>query len=385
MADEAQAVVVEAVTDKSSLDTFIRTPWPIYAHDSNWVPPLVLERRDHLDQRKNPFFDHAEAALWVARRGQRVVGRISAQIDSAYLKLHQDATGHFGLLEAEDDAQVFQALTGTAEAWLRDRGMRRVRGPLSLSINDESGLLVDGFDTPPMIMMNHAPPYYGAQLEAIGYAKAKDLIAYIYDSFAPMPKVAASLVERVRQSPEVTLRPLRKKSYDAELHAILDIFNDAWANNWGFVPLGEAEMAHIAKEMKPLIREDLVCIAEIDGVPAAMAVSLPNLNEAIADLDGALLPFGWAKLLWRLKVGSLKTARVALMGIRQRLQQTPMGGAIAFAVIDTIRQTHMKSGIGQVELSWVLEDNTRMRHMIEAVGGQPYKTYRIYERDLTAE
>ena len=376
------ALRVEPVTDKADLDRFIRLPWRIYAGNPHWVPPLIVERRGHLDRRKNPFFDHAEVALWLARRGDAVVGRISAQVDRAYLDRHQDATGHFGMLEADDDPAVFATLFGVAEDWLHGHSMRRVRGPFSLSINDESGLLVDGFDSPPSLMMNYAPPYYGPGIEALGYAKAKDLIAYSYDSFEPMPALAAGLVERVRASPEVRLRPLRKDRYDAELRVILDIFNDAWTDNWGFVPFTEAEMAHVAKEMKPLIHADLVCIAELDGEPVAMAVSLPNLNEAIADLDGKLLPFGWAKLLWRLKVRSPGSARVALMGVRKKMQRTPVGGSIAFAVIDTIRENHMRQGVNLVELSWVLEDNHPMRRMIEAVGGRPDKTYRIYERGL---
>ncbi len=376
------ALQIEAVTDRAGLDRFIRVPWRIYRDDPYWVPPLIAERRGHLDRHKNPYFDHAEVAFWIARRGAAVVGRISAQVDRAYLDYHQDSTGQFGLLEADDDPAIFAALLGTAEDWLRTRSMRRVRGPFSLSINDESGLLIDGFDTPPSIMMNHAPPYYGARIEALGYTTAKDLVAYDYDSFEPMPAVAASLVKRIRKSPEVQLRPMRKKQYDEELRIILGIFNDAWADNWGFVPLSEAEVAHTAKELKPLIRGDLVCIAELDGAPVAMAVSLPNLNEAIADLDGKLLPFGWAKLLWRLKVRPPRSARVALMGVRRELQRTPVGGAIAFAVIDTIRESHMRQGVRQVELSWVLEDNHPMRRIIEAVGGRHYKTYRVYERDL---
>ncbi len=375
--------MIEPVIDRQGLDRFIRQPWSVYGDDRNWVPPLVIERRDHLSRDKNPFFDHAEVAMWVARRGGRDVGRVSAQIDRAYLDRHGDATGHFGLLEALDDPLVFRRLLETAEAWLRDRGMRRVRGPFSLSINDESGLLIDGFDTPPMIMMNHARPYYGSHLEALGYTKAKDLIAYDYDTFEDMPRAAASLVKRLRESPDVTLRPLRKKRYDEELHIILDIFNDAWSENWGFVPFDEAEIGHVAKELKPLIVADFVCIAELDGEAVAMAVCLPNLNEAIADINGALLPFGWAKLLWRLKSGAIKTSRVPLMGVRKRLHGTPIGGAVAFAVIDTIREAHMRRGIQRVELSWILEDNKPMRHMIEAVGGRPYKTFRIYERDLT--
>jgi hypothetical protein len=378
----AEDLRLEAVTDRASLNRFIRVPWPIYAEDPAWVPPLFEERRGHLDRTKNPYFKHADVQMWIARRDGRDVGRISAQIDHVYLERHGDATGHFGLLEAEDDPAVFAALLGTAEKWLRERGMRRILGPFSLSINDESGLLIDGFDTPPMIMMNHAPPYYGAHLAALGYVKAKDLIAYDYDSFEPMPPAAANLVERLRAMPNVRLRDSNDHDGKAELHIMLDIFNDAWSENWGFVPFQEEEILHAAKELEQLIDKDLVCIAELDGVPVAMGVSLPNLNEAIADLDGKLLPFGWAKLLWRLKTRSFTTARLALMGVRKHLHGTPMGGAFAFAVIDSLREAHRRRGVRRVELSWILEDNMAMRRIIEAVGGRPYKTFRIYERDL---
>ena len=373
---------VEAVRDAVGVDRFIRVPFALYADDPNWVPPLVIERRDHLNPRKNPYFNHAEAGFWLALRDGRPVGRISAQVDRARLERYDDATGHFGFVEAEDDGEAFAALFGAAEAWLRDRHMRRVLGPFSLSINDESGLLVDGFDTPPSIMMGHAPPYYAERIEAQGYTKAKDLVAYVYESHQRFPPGPAALVARARQSPNVTVRPLDKSRYRQDLHVILDIFNDAWSENWGFVPFSAAEIEHVAAALKPLIREEMVCIAEVDGEPSAMAVSLPNLNEAIADLGGALLPFGWAKLLWRLKFGRLRTARVALMGVRRRHHGTPLGMALAYTVVDAINRALRASGFERAELSWILEDNLPMRRIIDALGGRPYKTYRVYQKAL---
>lgn len=373
-------LTVERVAGRRDLDAFIRVPWPLYGDDPNWVPPLILERRQHLNRKANPFFRVAEVEMWLARRAGVPVGRISAQVNRAHLERHGDQTGHFGLLEATDDASVFGALFGAAENWLRERGMKRVKGPFSLSINDEAGLLVDGFDTPPYLMMGHAPPYYGPRVEEQGYAKAKDLIAYRYYTDTPAPRGVEAMLRRVHRTDSVVLRQLNKRRYDQDLGAIMEIFNDAWADNWGFVPFSEVEIRHVAKEMKPLVNENLVCIAELDGRPVAMAVSLLNLNEAIRDLDGRLLPFGWVKLLWRLKFGGVRSGRMALMGVRRELQGTPMGAALAFAVVETVRRA--PHGCTEGELSWILEDNLPMRHMIEIFGAHAYKTYRIYGKEL---
>lgn len=342
----------------------------------------MMERRDHLNPRANPYFDHAEVAYWLARRGGRAVGRISAQIDSNHLARHGDDCGQFGFIEAPDEGQVFAGLFNAAEDWLRERGMARVRGPFSLSINDEAGLLIDGFEHPPSMMMGHAPPYYAARVEAEGYVKAMDLFAYRYEAHQTFPPGPAAIVKRAQRGNRVKLRHLNKARYQADLDIILDIFNDAWSDNWGFVPFTAAEIKHVAKSMKPLIREKLVCIIEVDGEPAAMAVSLPNLNEAIADLKGALLPFGWAKLLWRLKVGPIRSARILLMGVRRQYHNSPLGSALAFTAVGAIYRELSAGGFQSAELSWVLESNLVMRRMIEACGARHYKTYRIYEKAL---
>ena len=387
----AGPLTIEPVTDAAGMERFLKMPWAVYrgdaeagdTYDPNWVPPLLLERREHLDPNKNPFFEHAEARFWLAQRAGRDIGRISAQIDRAHLERHGDGAGHFGFLDAVDDREVFAGLLGAAEDWLRAAGMERLRGPFSLSINDESGLLVEGFDSPPSMMMGHAKPYYRAHLEALGYGKAKDLICYDYQIEQQMPETVARFVERAKADPALRLRPFDMARYDGDLRDIIDIFNDAWSDNWGFVPMTEAEIRHFGKSLKPLVRPGFIAIAELRGEPVAMAVSLPNLNEAIADLNGRLLPFGWAKLLWRLKLSTTKSARVALMGVRKRYQSSPFGAALAFAVIDAIRAYHAAHGAKRAELSWILEDNGAMRRMIEMLGGRPYKTYRIYERALT--
>lgn len=375
-------LTVEPVARPAADNAFLRLPWAIYRDDPAWVPPLLLERREHLDPRKNPFFEAAEARFWLARRGGRPVGRISAQVNHAYLARHHDATGHFGMLEAEDDAEVFQALFATAEDWLRGQGMRRAVGPFNLSINEDCGLLVEGFQHSPSMLMGHARPYYGTQVEALGYRKVKDLICYHYDTSVGLPASATHILGKMAKSKSLKVRSLDMRRYHEDLAVIMEIFNDAWSDNWGFVPMSPSELRHMAKALKPIVRPESVAIAELDGVPAAMAIGLPNVNEAIADLDGRLLPFGWAKLLWRLKVKSPKSARMPLMGVRKAHHGSMMGAALAISVIEHVRLGQKALGVEDGELSWILEDNLPMRRMIEQFGGVAYKTFRMYERDL---
>ncbi len=376
------ALSVEEVVDPAALGAFLKMPAALYRDDPNWVPPLLFERRMHLDPRKNPFFRQAEVAYWLVRRDGRPVGRISAQVNRAHLARYRDATGHFGFLEAADDPEVFGLLLSTAEDWLRRRGMTRVLGPFTLSINDESGLLVAGFDRPPYLMMNHAPPYYAARLEAQGYAKAKDLIAYLCDADFELPRAARSLLAKASQDPSLRVRGIDMRRFRAEIATVVDIFNDAWSENWGFLPFTEAEVGHMAESIKPIITSGAVAIAEVEGEPAAMAVTLPNVNEAIRDLGGRLLPFGWLKLLWRLKVRGPSGVRMPLMGVRRRFHGTTLGGALGLMVIESVREYHRKRGVTEGELSWILEDNTPTRHLIETLGGRAYKTYRVYEKAL---
>ena len=382
MARDRAGVTVREVDGRADLKRFLNLPFDIYRDDPNWVAPLYAERLRHLDPRRNPYFHHAEAQFFLAERGGVVVGRISAQRDRLHLERHKDGAGHFGFLEAIEEKAVFAALIDAAAAWLAARGATRMRGPFSLSINDESGLLVDGFDRPPSVMMNHARPYYGPQLEALGFAKAKDLIAYDYDASKPMPQAMAALVDRALRNGRLDLRPLSKRHLDRDLAIIMDIFNDAWSDNWGFVPLTEAEIARLGQTLKALVGEDYVAIASWRGEPAAMAVSLPDVNRAIHDLCGRLLPFGWARLLWRVFARPPPAVRMPLMGVRKAYQHSAAGSTLALGVLARVREGHLKRGTTQAELSWILEDNLPMRRMIEALGGVAYKTYRIYERAL---
>jgi hypothetical protein len=369
---------VVVVSGRRAREHFIRLPWSIYRDDPAWVAPLLAERRHHLSPRR-PYFQHAVARFWLAYRDGEPVGRISAQIDRLHLERHGDDTGLFGMLEAENDPQTFQALLDAAEEWLGGHGLRRVLGPFNLSINEECGLLLEGFETPPMIMMGHARRYYDARIEEHGYEKAKDLLAYrITDFRSPdlMRRVVASAADHVR------VRPLRRSRLAEELQILHEIFDDAWAENWGFIPFTASEFDALGRTLRFLVRDDFVQIAEVEGVPSAMLLLLPNLNELIRDLDGRLLPFGWLRLLWRLKRGSPRTARVALMGVRKQYQRSPLGLALAFSMIEAVRRAGSRQGVEEVELSWILEDNTGMRNILAAIGSRLYKRYRIYQKML---
>jgi hypothetical protein len=381
-ASAPSAICIAPVEGRRMLEAFIRLPYRLYHDRPNYVAPLLMERRDTLRFDKNAFFEHAEAQYWLAYRGDRLVGRISAQIDQLYLDKYRNATGHFGMLDAEDDPAVFHALLTTAEDWLRARGMKRVLGPFNLSINQECGLLVEGFDRPAMIMMGFAKPYAAPRVEEQGYSKAKDLIAYDYDVRSTPPIRGEALLERTSEAHRVRVRSVDMARYHAELAVIMDIFNDAWSENWGAVPFTEAEITHMANGMRPLIRPDLIWIVEVDDVPACMVVCLPNLYESIADLKGKLLPFGWVRLLWRLKMTRPRTGRVLLMGLRTAWRRTLLGSALVLMVLESLRQGLAKERIDRVELSWVLEDNLPMRRVIESIGGTASKTYRIYEKSL---
>ncbi len=377
--DPPHALQISKVLSRNDQKVFIRLPWSIYSDDPAWVPPLLLERRMQLSP-KNPYFDHAEFCSWIAYRNGIPVGRISAQIDHLHIDRYRDDTGFFGMLEAEDDIRTFRSLLETAEKWLRQRGMKKICGPFNLSINQELGLLVDGFDTPPSLMMGHARPYYACLTENIGYEKEKDLLAYMIDANFEMTAAAKRILSRTGD--QIHIRNLQKSDFNRELGIIRDIFNDAWSNNWNFVPFTNSEFEHLGKDLKLLAEEDLVKVAEVDGQPAAFIVVLPNLNEVIQDLNGKLLPFGWLKLLWRLKVKYPKTARIPLMGVRCRYHGSLMGAALAFGIIGAVQKPAIKKGIKRVELSWILEDNMGMRNIIESISGTVYKTYRIYGKDL---
>ena len=378
----SEPIEIVPVQTKAQWRDFHHLPFKIYKGDPQWVAPLLLERQFHFQPKHNPYFQHARAAFFLAYRGGEPVGRVTAQIDQLHLERYNDATGHFGFIEAVDDAEVFGALLKAAEDWLRQNGMKRAIGPVSFSLWDQPGLLVEGFDTPPYVMMNHHRPYYAGHITSAGYQKAEDLIAYRYGPQASL-KSWDRLMARAMRGGEVTLRNIHMdKRFKDEVAMLLDIINDAWSDNWGYVRMTQAEIDELAGVLKLLLRPGDVAIAEYQGKPAAFTAIFPNLNEAIRDMNGRLFPFNWIKLLWRMKVKRPKTARMPMMGVRKSLQATPIGAALALSVIRSVREFNFSNGVEDSELSWILERNDRVRHVIEMVGGVPYKTYRIYEKPI---
>jgi hypothetical protein len=375
----AEPIRVLPVQTARDLRRFIKVPWQIYANEPNWIPPLLVEQR-HLLSKKNPFFQHARAQFWIAYRGTRPVGRISAQVDDLHIERYEDATGHFGLLEAVDDPEVFARLFAAAEAWLRAQGMERVIGPFNLSINGDIGLLVEGFDTPPMFLMSHGHPYYDARVIEQGYKKTKDVVAYLLDPTNTPPSVMLEAARRADSSGRIRIRPIRMARLREELAILSDVFNDAWSRNWNFVPFTPAEFDDLGSSLKLFVPPEFVQIAEVDGQPAAMIVIVPNVGECIRDLDGRLFPTGWMRLLWRLKRHGLRSARVALMGVRKEYHRSTLATALAFGLINAVRQPILDRRIERLELSWTLEDNHPMRRIKERIGARKYKTYRLYEK-----
>jgi hypothetical protein len=376
----SDAVEIGPVQSSAELERFIRLPMRLMAGDATWIAPLMFERREALSAKHNPFFEHADVQFWLAKKGDRDVGRISAQIDHLARTDPAAPAGYFGMIAAENDPEVFSALFRTAEDWLRQRGRAQILGPFNLSINEEVGLLVDGFDTPPMLMMGHDPSYAAARIEEQGYAKAKDVFAYISDVPVFTPGVQARLERPL--PPGMVLRPVRMKQFDEEVQNLVGILNDAWAENWGFAPVTQGETKHLGESLRLILNPRLVWFVEIDNEPAGFGVLLPNLNDAIFDLGGRLLPFGWAKLLWRLKVSGVKRGRVPLMGVKRKFARDRRGILAPFVILDAIRREGVRAGITQAEYSWILEDNIRMRHILEDFGARIYKTYRIYGKAL---
>jgi hypothetical protein len=371
---------VVPVSGRSGLNDFIEVPWVVYADDPCWVPPLKMERRDALSP-KHPFFEHARWQPFVAYRDGRAVGRISAQIDELYQQRHDPKGGFFGMFESIPDDAVIDGLLASAEAWLAERGCEHVVGPFNLNINQEVGLLVDGFDSSPFFMMGHGMPYYGEALARRGYAEVQRMLAYEMPVLFERPRLMSIMMKQL--GPRVTMRTLDRRKLVEELEILRDIFNDAWSENWKFVPWTSREFLAVGKEMMMLIPPDLVQIAEVDGEPAAFIVMLPNLNEVIGDLDGRLLPFGWAKLLWRIKVRYPKSGRVPLMGVRRRFHRTRLGPGLAMFCISALREPAHRAGLERAELSWILEDNQGMRSILEAVGGEVTRTYAMFEKSLS--
>ena len=380
-------ITIHPVRDKAEKREFVELAYRLNRGDPAWVPPLKGEVYGLLTPGKNPWFEHGKAQLFLARRGGRTVGRISAHID--FLALEQPAaqgmgpgTGNWGLLEAED-ADTAHALIVAAEDWLRGQGMTRALGPLSISIWDEPGLLIEGFDTPPTIMLGHNSPLYRGWIEAEGYRPVKTLYNYAVEIVDGFPPIVNRIVAAGEKNARIRIRRVDKSQFDAEAKLIMGILNDAWSDNWGFVPLTDSEIAYVGKKLKDIVFEDLIRVAEVDGEPVAFMIVLPNINEKLIEMDGSLLPFNWAKLLWWLRKPKSRTLRVPLMGVVKKLQNSRMASTLAFMMIEYIRRDAVADyGAQYGDIGWVLDDNQGMNAVAEAIDATVNRTYRIYDKRL---
>jgi hypothetical protein len=354
----------------------------IYAQDPAYIRPLDQEIKDRLSPKKNPLFEHAEGTIFLAYRNGKCLGRITATIDREHLARHKDATGFWGFLDTVEDEEVASELLARAESWLRGKGMKRARGPISMSINEELGCLVEGFDTPPVFMNPHHRPYQGGLIEKAGYAKLKDFFGWHY--------VVGDLNARAKRGhaeiaalPEVKSRPVSLKDVERDVGIVVDVFNDAWKDNWGFVPATKNEVRKMASDFRLILEPQLTRIVTIDGEPAAVAVALPNLNEVVRDLKGKLFPTGILKMLYRLKVRGPKSARLIILGIRSKYRNVRKYAGLSAFLYAELNDSGKRLGIEWGELGWTLEDNGAVNAGIRMMGAKPYKRYRVYDKALT--
>lgn len=376
------SVQVREVQSGRDRKQFVKLPWSIYRDDSHWVPHLLVERLETIDPKKNPFFGHGEAALFLAERGGEVVGRISAQVNHLSNEYHKDKTGFFGFFECVKEQTVADALFESAAGWLRARGCDRVLGPESFSTNEEVGLLVQGFEHPAMIFCPYNPPYYADLIERAGFEKAKDLFGWMY-TVGEVPEAPRQIAEAVEAHPGLTVRPVDPKHMRRDVEIVRDIFNEAWSRNWGYVPWTDAEVEYAAKNLKMILAQEITAIAELDGVPIGMMLAFPNIMEVIGDLDGRLFPFGLFKLLYRVKLGGyrFKSARLLLLGIKPEFRGSVLGGLSVLLYV----KAHIGAraiGIERGELGWTLEDNQKINTGIAFMGGRNEKVYRVYGKPL---
>jgi hypothetical protein len=371
------SVEIRELSQGGKVKDFLGVVDDIYRGDPKYVRPLDLEVKSRIS-RRSPFFEHAEAAFFVAYKHGVCVGRCSAQIDHEHLQRHKDDAGFFGFFDTKDDPEVASALLSTARRWLADRGMKRIRGPFSLNINDETGCLVEGFDTPPMVMMPHHRPYQGGLIEQAGLSKLKDLFAWRY-STGDVPLRVQRAHDDIEALPEVYSRHVDTKEVERDTRLVMDVFNDAWSDNWSFVPYTQHELSKLAKDLKMILDPAITYIAYVRGEPAAVAVALPNVNEAIGDLHGSLFPTGAAKLYYRIKVRGIHTARLAILGIRKKFRAERKYAGLSLYLYHKLNESGRRNGYAWGELSWTAEDNGPVNAGIRVMGGKVYKKYRVYE------
>lgn len=373
-------VEVSQVKGRRERNAFIEFPWRIYRNDPAWVPPLILERKEFLDRVRHPFYQHGDAALFLAHRQGELVGRIMASDDPNYNSFHHSSVGCFGLFESIDDIEVATALFDAAATWIRAKGRTEMLGPIDYSTNYVCGLLVDGFEHPPTILTGHNPPYYAALMEKCGFTKEIDFYAWWFSDAMAAAARLRKFATRLQSRARFTVRHGDMRNLPAESVLLRRIYNEAWRDNWGFVPFTEAEFAHLTKEMKPLLRGDFTAVAELDGEPIGFVIGLPDINVAFQKINGRLttfgIPIGLVKLLyykWR-----LKKARLIAMGVRPQFRKM---GVSEMLVLRVMEEGMVKCGFA-AELSMTLENNVMVNRFIEAIGATRYKTYRIYHQPV---
>lgn len=359
---------------------FVDLLWTVFDGDPHWIPMLRRAQMERLDPKKTPFLRYGEAQLFIAERDGRDVGRISAQINPLHDQKWNESAGFFGHFDCTNDGEAATALFDAAETWLRERGARFSRGPFSFTINDESGCLVDGFDTPPMVAMPHGRTWFPELIEANGYDKVKDLWAYRYPVDAPLGDRRERAWRRIHDHPRVAVRPFDKRNFQRDVRIAAEIFNEAWIENWGSVPITAEEADRLAADLAQFADPRLTAFVEIDGEAAAMVISIPNLNECARDINGRLFPFGWAKVLWRLKRGP-ESGRVMLLGVRQKWR-TREFAQLGVMLTAEVHVRGAAQGYQWAELGWVLEDNHLLNHALRRTDAEVYKVYRIYEKAL---
>ena len=378
-ASGAAKIEIRPVRSRLDLRAFIRLPWSIYKGSANWVPPLLSERKRHLDKSRNPFFEHAEAEYFLAYRDGVPVGRITAHVDHRLNEFQHNRWGLFGFYEAERDPAITKALLDAAEAWLRERNCDRMLGPLDFSTNHECGVLVEGHELMPQILENWHQPYYRQLLEGEGMVKAMDLYKweiYAADRGQLLP-IIEELADRLEPEHGIRLRRMRKRNMAQEVRTFMDVYNQAWSHNWGFVPLTDAELDHMAKELKPVLDEDFACVAETaDGEVAGVSLSLPDYNQVLAGLNGRLLPLGWIRALR--ERSKINEVRVFALGVKPEYQHTGVAARFYVRHIETAAATNTPAG----DQGWILESNVPMNRAMEGMGGEVIKKYRLYEKSL---
>lgn len=377
----ANKIEVRPLASRAMLRDWVDVPKLILRDEPAWICPLDLAERERISARHNPFFKFGEASFFIAYRDGKPVGRISAQLNRRHLAHYGDNTGQFGFFDCIDDIGVAKALFDTASEWLSRRGLQRMQGPFNLSINQDAGLLIAGYDSRPVIMTSHCPRYTPALVEACGLKKSMDLYAYRISSLAPDDKIVR-LGRIAKESGRVRMRNVDMSRYTEEARLLFDIFNDAWSENWGFTPFSAEEAQATASEIRPLMRSKFGWIAEIDGEAAAMAVVLPDINEVIPAFNGSLLPFNWAKLAYAIWNDDWHSARVPLFGVRKKYQSSPLAmGVLSLLVAELLRLSRQYGDV-MVEFSWILESNRPMNAIAQVAAGPPARVYRIYERGI---